>query len=230
MAQNFLKEEGIVLKVIPFRDYDVILVVFTANAGLIKLLVKGARSPKRGLQSICTPLIQVDVVYLERRGEIFFVHEISLKDPYSSLKERLLFLQIACEMLRAVEKSQMVGKPSPKLYKSLQVFLKHIPFFSPPEFLLGSFLLKILIHEGVLNLPLQCLECGEELFYSAYQAGPHWYCEAHRESSVVFLPTEELHLFYRLASIVRMGEIVDLQPLPSFVHKLIDYFEQVIRN
>lgn len=230
MTQNFLKEEGIILKVIPFRDYDVILVVFTANAGVIKLLVKGARSGKKGLQSICSPLIGIETVYLEKRGEIFSTHEISLKESYNSLKENLLSIQVACEMLRAIEKSQMVGKPSPKLYKSLQVFLRNIPFVKQPELLLGSFLLKILMHEGLLTLPLHCFECGQELFYSAYQTQIHWLCEKHRESAAIFWPTEELHLFYYLASLIRLHEMVDIDPQPTFFHKLIHYFEQVIRN
>jgi DNA repair protein RecO (recombination protein O) len=41
------RTEGIVLHTLSYRDYDQILTVFTREAGVIKLVMRGGLSPRR---------------------------------------------------------------------------------------------------------------------------------------------------------------------------------------
>src|SRR5437016_2934336 len=102
LQQPFQCVEGIILKVIPFGDYDQILSLFTAEAGLIKLIFKGSRSRRRGLQGVCIPLTVVQVVYKEKNSELFSCHEMTLVEPYRFLRTDLAQLQAACDMLNAI--------------------------------------------------------------------------------------------------------------------------------
>ena len=107
MSQVFQCTEGVILRVIPFRDYDQILSLFTSDAGLIKVIYKGSRSKRRRGQGLYMPLTQVEVIYCEKQGEIFSCHEMVCIESFTFLRKELVFLEVACDLLQVILTSQL---------------------------------------------------------------------------------------------------------------------------
>ncbi len=198
--QPFHCVEGIILKVIPFGDYDQILSLFTAETGLIKLFMKGSRSRKRGLQGICIPLTGVQVVYKEKNSELFSGHEMTLIESYRFLRSDLNHLNAACTMLNALESTQLPCKPAPQLYALLLYFLARIPDCADLAALTSSFRLKLLRHEGLIAFPLECLFCQAILKEKAFHFQGESFCEPHRTAGTIEFDEEEIRLLEHLAT------------------------------
>lgn len=229
MGHAFLREEGIILKTIPFRDYDLILVIFTAQAGLIKVFCKGARSKKRGIEGVCNPLTGVEVIYVEGKGELFSCHEISLRESYRQLRESFSAIEAACELLRAIEVSQLVGKSVPRLYESLVRYLKKIQTTPVPWGLVSSFYLKILFHEGLLSIPFNCAVCGENIFDTCFEYNSEWFCSNHCSQKGTSWDFYELKMLYELVSSLRLDLICSLDIPESFKNKVEKLFYHLVR-
>lgn len=154
--------QGVILHRTVFRERDQICSLFTPDVGVLKLIVKGRA--KRGKAALTySPLMRVEVSYAERRGEIHACEEIHLLQSYMNLRQTLGQLEAACSLLKAVEVSQWPGKPAPLLHQLLLFYLDKIPVVRDPTALIASFQLKILRHEGLLDLPLPgCSDIREQ--------------------------------------------------------------------
>jgi len=70
-------------------------------------------------------------------------------------------------MVRALLSSQWPGKPAPKLYALFRLLLTRLPSLEEPQACASIFLIKIFVHEGVLELSsTQSSSCryGGELY------------------------------------------------------------------
>jgi DNA repair protein RecO (recombination protein O) len=220
MSQPFHCVEGIILRVIPYGDYDQILTLFTAEIGLIKLFFKGSRSKRRGLQGICIPLTGVQVVYKEKNSELFTCQEMALIEPYRFLRRELIHLEAACELLKIIDLTQLPCKPAPHLYALLLYFLARLPECSDPSVLTNSFRLKLLKYEGMLSFPLECATCQEEIACIAYQDRSDSYCEAHRMPGTQRLEMEDIKLLDHLTNCQSFSGLIDLSLSPEFKYKI----------
>lgn len=141
--------EGIVLQAIPFRDYDQIATVFSDTQGIITLILKQARRAKKGLSKAVYPLTCAEFIYREGKSEIMTCSEMTVLDLFLPLREKLTALEAACEMLKALQKSQHPGISSPLLYQLLKTYLKIIGSDENVNVFVASFFLKILMHDGL---------------------------------------------------------------------------------
>lgn len=145
-----IKTEGIVINAIPFRNYDCILTVFTPLEGLITLFFRGAYRSKKGNGSgVTTPLSVVDLVYAKGKGDLYTCVEIVVINHHLPLRSNLAILEGACDMIKAISKTQLPGKSSPELYQLLLIYLAKLPSVTFPQVLTCSFRLKILRYEGL---------------------------------------------------------------------------------
>jgi len=142
--------EGIILHTLNFGDYDQIVTVFSFEIGLLKFIVKKGNSTKHGLKN--TPLTKAEFVYTQGKSELFKLKELSGLNHYLTLRKNLRHLDTACECLRAIRASQMLHKPAPDLYGLLEAYLDRIPLIHNLPNLESSFKLKILRHEGILDM------------------------------------------------------------------------------
>lgn len=145
-----LRTEGVIIRGIPFKDYDCILSLFTPNDGLIKLFVKGAYHSKNGKGSLIAPLSQIEAVYTKKQSELLNCYEIAMVNPHHHVRQNLSMLEAACEMLKAIESTQLPAKAAPDLYRLFLIYLKKLPEASDPTCISSSFHLKTLSHEGLL--------------------------------------------------------------------------------
>lgn len=229
MSHSFQQTEGVILRVIPFRDYDQIITLFTQDIGILKVLFKGSRSKRRGVQGICLPLTRVEVVYREKNSEIFACQEMALLESYTGLRKKLNFLNVACDLLQVVAGSQLVGKPAPLLYALLLFYLEKISTISDPWVLAMSFRLKLLKHEGLITYPFFCSICRHDLWSEGYQEEGEWWCKEHQQMGSVYWHPEELQLLYQLALCQHYQELSVCQMSTCVQDKMKDFFETCLK-
>jgi DNA repair protein RecO (recombination protein O) len=228
VSEGFHHAEGIILKVVPFRDYDQILTLFTPYEGVIKLFYHGSRSKRRGGQGACIPLTKVEIVYQESRGEMFTCRELRLVESYPFLRDEWLHLETGCDLIHTISVSQLAGKGAPLLYLLLCLYLQKIPHLDDPWVLPISFRLKLLKHDGLVAFPFICTECGELLLTGAYTLESECWCALHQEKGARFWEQCDLELLYRLTNCQSYREICSDQISKAFQSKVIDFFNENI--
>lgn len=230
MSQVFQSTEGIILRVIPFRDYDQILYLFTESEGLIKVIERGGRSKSRGKQGLCSPLTRIEVIYSETKGEIFNCREITCMDSFSSLRKELLFLEVGCDLLQVILSSQLIGREAPRLYALLLFYLRKIPQTAFPWVLAASFRLKLLKHDGLAVFPFTCSECQRILEQEAFIRDSESWCAHHQPSGSQAWACPELQMFYHLATCQNYSDISGYSISPWLQNQIRVFFDACIKN
>jgi DNA repair protein RecO (recombination protein O) len=215
---------------IPFRDRDDIFFIFTSHAGLIKVLYRRGYSKYQGKLGLCTPLTKVEVIYREKKGEIFSCVEMACLDSFSVLRQRLLFLEVACDLLQVILASQFVGKPAPQLYALLCFYLKKIPQMVNPWILAASFRLKLLRHDGLIALPFTCCECRQVLQNEAFIRESEGWCIKHKPHGSGHWELSELQTFYQLAICQSYQEICVSDVSLSLQNKIAHFFDSCVKK
>ena len=155
-----IKTEGIILKMIPYKDHHRVVQMLTPDSGILSLLAKGVSKPK--MQSLLSPLTHLEVVYRKKGSDLCFFKEGSVIESHHFLRARWDLLESAGKMAGALLQTQFPEKAAPNLYRLLIACLKHLPHFQHPLTLVTLFYLKLLTHEGVIAwenpsfFPLSC--------------------------------------------------------------------------
>ena len=184
---TIFRVEGIVLHSFPFQDYDQIFTLLSPERGVIKCLLKGARSSKRQYGSATAPLTQAECVLKEGKGELFSCREIAILHSPLRLRDNLEKLECACILLNLIQQSQWPGKESLETYQLLKSYLKYLPDAQWPLSLVASFRLKLLKQEGLLSLGVPCSEFPSIWHFLQGET----YCSTHAPSgSLGFIPQE----------------------------------------
>jgi DNA repair protein RecO (recombination protein O) len=144
------KVEGIVLRSTIYKETHRIITLFTPEAGLISLMVKGVKTPERMV--LLTPFSQIEVFFRKKLSDLYLLKDGSLIADHLFLREKWVYLETAGKMGQMILHSQMPGKPAPLLYALFLACLKQLPQFEEPASLLLLFSLKLLTHEGILSL------------------------------------------------------------------------------
>jgi DNA repair protein RecO (recombination protein O) len=221
--------EGIILQTLKYQDYDQIISVFTPDNGILKLFFKGAYQAKNGKGSFTSPFSRIEFVYLQGKNELHKCREISLLNSHFNLRKSLSHLEPALDILKAVIASQIENEPSQIMYKLLLKYLERIPSFSDPWVLATSFRLKILRHEGLFGLSLNCSVCQSHLTsqYVAYGAS---YCSQHAPPSIsLFFSEEEVLLIQLLAFTRTFVDLNSIQLSSEFSQKVRDFFIEALK-
>lgn len=226
MVHTYQSTEGIVVRATSYRDYDQIVSLFTAQAGLIKVMCYGSRSQRSKFRSLCLPLTRLEIVYREKQGEIFECRDMSLIDSHASLKQHFHHIDAACDLLHALNSSQMLGKEAPDLYALLIFYLKKIPLINDPWILALSFRLKLLKYEGLLTCPFICDQCRQPLLQAAYFLESEWRCSEDRPTGALYLSEQELQLIYQLVSCQKYGDLTSIVLSLDLKAKIGHFFQE----
>jgi DNA repair protein RecO (recombination protein O) len=143
-----LTTQAITLRSIPLQDPKRIVTLFSADLGLISVVVSTSKGKNRPL---CEPFCQAEVVLFPKKKELFLLQDSSLINLHLPLREKLSYLNTASSMVKAILSSQLPEKPAPALYQLLAKSLEAIPAFPSLNTLLACFYLKLLLHEGLYN-------------------------------------------------------------------------------
>lgn len=137
--------EGIILKAIPYRDFDAIFSVFTPEHGKVHLIKKGARKGEN-----LAPLTHIEFTYYVGKSDLYTCRSLSVVHHHLSLRKNLATLETACELLKAVEKIICPNQDRVSLFQKLLYCFQLLPHAETPKSVLAWFYLAILKDEGVL--------------------------------------------------------------------------------
>jgi len=186
---NIDKTEGITLQSIPYKERQKIITVFTKEKGIITLIAKGISKKNTSLISISDPFCLCNFIYKKGKSDIFFLKDLEILDNFLFLRNDLEDINIACKMAKSILKSQMPHKTTPFLYILFKKYLKKITFTNKKNALFSSFLLKVLIHDGLFHLKKRCNICNKKS--TNIQRGESL-CENHSTTNSFFFSEEEL--------------------------------------
>ncbi|MFT4554518.1 MAG: DNA repair protein RecO (recombination protein O) [Chlamydiales bacterium] len=221
---ELLRDEGIIIHTLNFRDYDRIVTAFTLNSGLIKLIVKGANRPKNSLHSLTSPLTRVELIFAPAKGELHRFHEGSVLNFYLSFRKDLKLLDLACSLTQVIKNSQLLGKPSPMLYQLLARYLEYLPKIEDPSKLLSSFRMKTLRHDGLLFFRDRCNVC-ENVEETLFLAHGETFCQKHSPRNALEVSKSENQTLQYLAFCRSISELKSVNvsvSLEKTIEKLFD--------
>ena len=218
------KTEGIVLRSLEYKDRQRIITVFTAECGLISLIVKGISHRSQHLLALTSPFCQAEFHFARGRSNLFRFIDGTVTEDHLSLRQKFSFLQTAGSMANAILRSQLPEKPSPTLYAFFCAYLKQASLFEAPQALTASFLLKMLKHEGLLALNKHCLRCGT--MPSSYLEKGESLCQDHAPSHALYFSDEEWASLFQLAAAQQFSTLQQLKIDPSLSQKIAQLFDQ----
>lgn len=210
--------EAIVLRQLAFKDYDRVLTLFSP-LGLIKLFVKSGRRNYLHNAALSSPMTLGDFSFRQGRSELNRFIEGRVVKHHLALRDRLELLKASEEMASALLLSQWPGKAAPQLFSLFACFLDYLPQSRDPMALSCAFWLKILRHEGVLqlsSLASPCARLGSEQF-RVQDAPP----------GALNFSEEEEELLMALAYLRSLQQIDSLSLTASFQEKIKVIFYQV---
>lgn len=202
---------GLVLRSIDYRDRQKIVTLFTPE-GLFSFIIKGLNPKKPQLLQLTTPLTLAEYELKETRGELYRFVDGTPHTSHPSLRSSYATLEAGLTIAGHLLSTQLPGKPAPALYQLTLSYLANLP--RDPATLLASFRIKLLKHEGLLNLSPNCLYCDRPaLFLSRGEST----CDKHRSGS---MPLPSLHLDSRtFAKLTPIGEEEQEQIYRMFIER-----------
>ena len=160
--------EAIVLRSLPFKERERLLTLFSQKQGLLSLIIKKISSSSLNLFTLSSPFCCAEYHFSKRNSDIFSFIDATVCDEHLFLREKYSHLETASAFAEAILSSQLPHKSTPALYALLKQFLRQIPHFEDPRPLIASFYLKVLKHEGIINI--QELPLPQELAKNLLEA------------------------------------------------------------
>lgn len=221
-----IRSEGIILQSLPLRDWDLLITAFTKEFGVMKFYYKKGQSKKRNKGALTSPLTCAEFICRKGNFDLIPLSEISVIDLHIDLRKTLEFLEYSCSWLKLIQRSQLPGKPAPNLYLLLKAFLRSLPQFPKPETLHACFLLKLLRHEGLIELNPFCSVCNEP---AAFQAGEP-FCASHCSTNAIPFNANELDLMQTLTFCRSLKEIENERIDFSFLEKISQLYKRIAED
>ena len=228
MTQEEEKAEGIVLRAFDYKDRQRIITLFTREAGLISLIIKGISRKNYRMLSLSTPLSRVEVHFKWGKSDLFRFVDGTVLDEHLELREQLSFLQAAGHLAQTILQSQLPAKPAPSLYLLFRSYLKQVPSFTNAELLLSSFRLKLLRHEGLIAISPQCTLCASgtaRLLFQGESICPH-----HPSSSAIEFSEDEWTTLSLLESAPSFSALRSISLPARFPQLIAGIFQDRIRQ
>ena len=148
---------GIVIKKTDYKASNRLIQVFTKESGLITLGVRGINGKKTKLLALTSPLSAASFQIKTIRDNYYLADGTPFAH-FEPARKNLKSLKIACEILKALEVTQMPENPAPLLFDLTLFCLNKLGPDQDANPLLALFLLKLLKHEGLLPLQGHALE------------------------------------------------------------------------
>ena len=194
-AENQNRVVGVVVQSMPFQDHHQIISLYSAEWGLMRIIIKYAYSKKS--PSSVEPLNLVEICLKKSKSELFQATSVSRLSTYLNLRGSYSMLSSSLDLLSSIIKSQVSHKPSPILFSLLLKYLEYMPSAQEPKTLAASFKLKILRHDGWLAIVDHCSLCKQPLSGVKIAEG-QFLCENHSIAHALSFSFEEMAQFKNL--------------------------------
>lgn len=218
---------GIVVQSMPFQDRHQIISLFSAEWGLMRIIIKYAYAKKNSIA--VEPLNLVEICLKESKSDLFQATNVSRLNTYSNLRSSYAILTSSLDLLASIVKSQVYHKPSPILFSLLIRYLDYMPHARSPERLRMSFKLKVLRHDGWLAIEDACSLCQQALIEFKVSMG-QFFCHAHAPSPSLSLSSPDVEQIKNLALSLSFSQIDGDFPSSALEEKINSLFAEIIEN
>ena len=150
---------GIVLKVVPYKENDNLLTVYTLDYGRITIHAKGVRKVNSKNASATSELTLSEFTFIPKKGISTLIKASSI-NYFRRIKEDLKEYVYATYFLEYILKVTKENDPDQDLYNLLKVSLEKMEQGIPYLLLYNKFSLAMLEGEGILLEADECAVCG----------------------------------------------------------------------
>jgi DNA repair protein RecO (recombination protein O) len=162
-------DEGVVLRTIRLGETDRIVTFATPEHGKVRAVAKGIRKTKSRLGGRLEPLTHVNMMCWRGR-ELDVVSQVEVIEHFKAIRGDLERLHVAMTMLEVVDQVALERHAMKAMFQMLVGALRTLEDRLSPA-LLGSFLWKLLVLEGVGPSLDQCVGCGSDSELVAFDPG-----------------------------------------------------------
>jgi DNA repair protein RecO (recombination protein O) len=159
MSSPYYRAHGIVLRTYRLGEADRIIVLLTAERGMVRAVAKGVRKTRSKFGSRLEPTSHVALQIHEGRGELHLITQVDSVDHFRAIREDLDRLTKAVSMLEAVDHVALPDHPAPQLYRMLLGALRALEDHDS-ALVTAGFFLKLLALEGTAPQVAGCVLCG----------------------------------------------------------------------
>ena len=185
------RDEGVVLRTMRLGEADRIVTFATPGHGKVRAVAKGIRKTKSRLSGRLEPLTHVTMMCWRGR-ELDVVNQVEAIEHFKAIRGDLERVPVAMTMLEVVDHVALERHPMPEMFRMLVGALRTLDERPSPA-ILGSFLWKLLVLEGVGPSLEQCAGCGSEAELVAFDAGEGGFlCRSCRRGQAVGTETMSL--------------------------------------
>ncbi len=164
--------EGIVLKVMAYREHDLLVDFMTETHGRLTGLARHATKSKKRFGPLLAPANILNVQF--KPGELAFLEEVSLAQPLSHLYDQLDRLAAAFYLLDCIRTAVHEGSPDKPCYLLLRKSLVALHERHSPGRVIPLFQYHFLRHLGFqpkLDVCGRCGGHGDDRYYFVFREG-----------------------------------------------------------
>jgi DNA repair protein RecO (recombination protein O) len=165
------RAEGLVLKNIPFGEADLLVTLYSREAGKLKIVAKGARRSNSKMVGHFEPLT-VTKLSLARGRNLDIVTQVEVSENFSLLKSKLDTLTKGLYVVELVDGFSPESSSNPALYDLAVEALRTIGQNPERELILRCFELHLLRVSGFMPELFQCVECRNALVPESHRFSP----------------------------------------------------------
>ena len=162
------RDEGVVLRTMRLGEADRIVTFATPEHGKVRAVAKGIRKPKSRLTGRLEPLTHVSMLCWRGR-DLDVVNQVEAIQHFKAIREDLDRVPTALAMLEVIDHVALERQPMEELFHMLVGALRTLEERASPA-LLGAFLWKLLVLEGVGPSLDQCARCANEVELVAFDS------------------------------------------------------------
>ncbi len=173
MAWYSIKDEGIVLRAFPWREYDRRYRILTHRHGKIDCIGRGAQKEKAKLAPALEPFAIVDIEIVRGRKSTTII-SVEKKKRFWDVMHELDKRLAAQTSLQLLDRFTQEYDPDPDLYALASHWLHFlnecsIDSHTRSTFLIGGFLLRLLEHFGYQTQLRDCINCRQKVRSNEYK-------------------------------------------------------------
>lgn len=159
--------EGIIIDILPYRENDHLVGLLTKDKGILRFVAKGSQkiSAKNTVGNLLYAICEVDILY-KGEGHLHLLVHRRVIHMYRSIYMDLLKQSI---MAIAYEVSKKCNVESWLLYEWMVLMFQRLESPMNPKAVLVSFLVNIIIAEGVKPNVEQCINCSRTSQIASFQ-------------------------------------------------------------
>jgi DNA repair protein RecO (recombination protein O) len=194
---------GLVAKLIPYRESDLIVWLITREAGLISAIAVGARKSRKRFANLFDIANVISVKAARRRRGMARVDSGMLIHGFWELSQSVQLLAAACHVVELTRRFSVEDHAEPEIFDLVVIALKELAAEGVGQFRLRAFEMGILALAGLAPNLEHCIGCqkkagpGDDVKFSIARSGI--VCgKCARDSERNMLPAHSRELLQRI--------------------------------